>query len=503
MAFFLAGHLALEKRILPVAVLLFLLLSAWHYLPDMLFSPPFGLHFIRQTDSLAFVEYFKLGKGNLFQPGTLDLNTAPENGRTAGEFPLIYWLASVTDRVVGGSAHSLRLIHMLFVVAGHAAFVHGVTRLTQRPFLALGIGCCIWGSSIVAYYSCNFLPDAAAFGLSLLGWGLFISTFASGRPQLNLPIVIALMLAGLFKATASIHLIAVGGVWIFLLMRRQSSTNGTFIRQAVLLLLGFAAISAWHLWVIRYNAQHHANYFLTTTASIWSMSNERIAITSDLILRHWWTDYLHPSMWHALGVTLALIGIRVRRLNTSLLASIGLLALGGIGYLLLFFEKFADHDYYALHLMPLVGLVLAGGSLAIGTFHGIWTRLGFVAAIWTLAIAGISLAHHDLQRRWQSAPDSFSRTGKLLIEYDATRVPIPKDAKVIVLGDQTPNGALSRIGRQGWSFPGYLMPRLPDYGELERQGASHVLVLQPENPPDLSMTLLDRTDEYSIWKLTR
>lgn len=503
MPFFPSGHLALEKRILPVAVVVFLLLSAWHYLPDLLFSPPFGMHFIRQTDSLAFVEYFKLGKGNLFQPGTLDLNTAPDNGRTAGEFPLIYWLASVIDQISGNTTYSIRLLHLLFVVAGHAAFVQGVTRLTNQPILALGIGCCIWGSSVVTYYSCNFLPDAAAFGLSLLGWGLFISTFASGSPRLNLPIFLALILAGLIKATASMHLLAVGGVCIFLSMKQQSATNEALLRITVLLFLGIAAISAWHLWAIRYNSQHQANYFLTSAAPMWSMSNERIEITSDLILRHWWTDYLHPSMWHALGVTLALIVIRLRRLTTGIVASIGLLALGGIGYLLLFFEKFADHDYYALHLMPLVGLVLVGGSQAIDTFHRIWTRLGIVAAIWILAIAGNSLAHHDLQRRKQSNPDSYSRTGRLLIEYDVSRMHLPEDAKVIVLGDQTPNGALSRIGRQGWSFPGYPLPRLPDYDELLRQGATHVLMLQPEKPTNLSMTLLESTDDYSLWKLTR
>ena len=493
----------LGKRILPVSVIVFIGLGAWYYLPDLLLSQPFGLHYIRQTDSLAFVEYFSLGKGNLLQPGTLDLNTGPDEGRTAGEFPIMYWLASVIDQACGRSTNSLRLLNFLLVVVGHAFFVQGVFKLTGRALLALGIGCCLWGSSVVAYYSCNFLPDAAAYGLALAGWGVFISTIASNGPQLNFPVAIALTLAGLIKATASMHLIAIGATCLFLSSRKPGLSLRDWKRSAIMLALGLATIATWHFWVIQYNSLHQAKYFLTSAAPIWSLSDERIAIIIDLIVRHWWTDYLHPSMWHALAIILLVALIRFRHVSEAVMTGIVLMSAGSTAFLLLFFEKFADHDYYALHMMPLVGLLLLGGGQAILSYNRAWVTTGLLMGLWGLAIASISLAHHDLGRRNRSKPDSYSRTGQLLMEYDESREALPTSAKVVVLGDNTPNGALSRIRRQGWSFPGYPLPKAPDLQDLIRQGATHVLVLSPESAPDVPMKELVNSPGYSLWEITR
>lgn len=493
----------IERRILAISAVMFLALGAWYYLPDFMFSPPFGMHYIRQTDSLAFVEYFKLGKGNLFQPGTLDLNTGPNDGRTAGEFPIIYLLASIIDKAIGHPTNSLRLLHLIIVIFGHCVFVRGVSIHTRQPALSLGIGCCLWGSSVVAYYGCNFLPDPAAYGLSLTGWGLFLGTLAGGRPRLTLAIVLTLTLAGLIKATASMHLVIIGGIQVIQSIHRRESTSIVTNPMTALLFAGLCFIVTWHMWAIHYNTINEANYFLTSATPIWNMSLVQIRSTTDLILRHWWTDYLHPSVWHALAFLAFMVVIKADAINRRIVASLLLLSASSASYVLLFYEKFADHDYYALHVMPLAGILLVGGSQAIQSFKKPWINASLLLGLWALAIASISLGHHDLQRRSGYNADLYSRTGAMLLNYNSSASTLPSKARVVVLGDNTPNGALSIIGRQGWSFPGYPIATVPDWRKLIRNGATHVLVIAPEFKPDVPLKRVEENDEYSMWEIIR
>lgn len=496
------------RSITWLATFVFLLVAAVIYMPDYLLQSPCGIHYIRQTDSVAFMEYFRLHPWSLFSPGTLDMHVAPRDGKAAGEFPLVYWIAASLDRLFGNGPAFLRSLQLLMVLLGHVAFVRAAFRILGSAWMALGAGLWLFGSSVVLYYACNYLPDATTYGCVLIGWSLALPTLFSGTPKVGTWSLALFTLAALIKAPAAMHLMAAIGLMIAIggLGSRPNMSSSRLSGRWLIPLVGCILVLAWHLHARRYNASHETNYFLTGAAPIWKASAVERAGTIDMVVRYWWARYLHPTTWHVLGVLVAVVLFTFKRATPLPHLLFGLLLAGNCCYFLLFFQKFADHDYYFLTVMPFVGIAILLGLNGLSTVP--WMRKAkgaLVIGVWGMAVISIVLANTDLERRYAAAPDDYSRTGALLhdLRNRAVEMHLPKESRVIVLGDHTPNGALTNIRCQGWSYPGYPIPAVPDYDQLILQGATHVLVIAPYGIPPISKEPLITTPDYSLWRIIR
>src|SRR5690606_37751478 len=110
---------------------------------------------------------------------------------------------------------------------------------------------------------------------------------------------------------------------------------------------------------------------------------------------------------------------------------------------------------------------------------------------------GMILAKANLERRYM-APDAITvsrvlenKIGPVLIEHD-----IPITAKVVVLGDPSPDGALLFMNRKGWAYgPKELVPPLDSLIDL---GADHLLVLGATTAKWSQYELLD---QQGTWRL--
>ncbi|MBK9175764.1 MAG: hypothetical protein IPM46_05380 [Flavobacteriales bacterium] len=476
-------------------------------LPDVLLANPRGTHFIRQSDSLAFVRYYMLGLGSLLEPGTLDQNIAPQSGRTAGEFPLMYWCMAWLAKLTGVSPNGLRVLQLSIVLVGLVVFIDATRKMLRSPLLALGTGLWIMGSPVLIYYACNFLPDAAVLGLVLFGWGLLLPALNEGRPVLPWTSLALFTIAGMIKAPATMNLMAFALTGIGLLAWNRPEKWGRLsIKLALKSLVGLALIGAWHLHAIRYNTIHHADYFLTSAAPIWTMSASERWSTLDLVWRYWWGKYLHPTTWHVLGILLLVALIAYKRVGQGLMLTLFFLGSASAAFVLLFFRKLADHDYYFLTLAPFLALVAVTGLKAMSEVgQKIWHRALLTTGVWILALASLHLAHTEMQRRFKAPADSFSRTGQAIDAFLQANgsTSIPESSKVIVVGDRTPNGALARLGRQGWSHPGYPVSKVPHFDALVASGATHVLVIAPEPVPPWPLVLIASEGGCSLWSITR
>jgi len=443
---------------------------------DTLFAGPYGTHYIRQTDSLSFIAYFREYSIDPLAPGVLDLRNAPDGGRCAGEFPLVYWCIGMIERFSGPLPLLLKWLDLLSVLVGHALLVRALCRVFNNELLAVGMGLLMFSSGVVAYYACNYLPDAFAYGLVLIGWSLVLPKLFAGEVVRNTWTTVAFVLAGLIKAPMAMHLL----VWLIIPniiqpYRCLDRTKDLF-RSALLL----SAVASWHFYARWYNAEHGSDYFLTSARPIWDLTMDEYRHVEDLVLRYWWTKYLHPTTWHVLALLVVVILARFQKFSSPVRSVLVLLILATAAFLVLFFRKLADHDYYFLTVMPAIFWLFTAGFWSLSQLiRKRWARIGITSLTWVLALSAAVLARTEVARRMSSGPDRFSGTAiatKGLTEVIET-LDLPKDSRVIVIGDSTTNGALLSVGRLGWSFPGYPVTSVPDLVRLKEDGASHVLYL--------------------------
>lgn len=475
---------------------------------DFLLHTPLGIHYIRQSDSLAFIQYFQLHPWSLLHPGTLDMHTAPMGGAAAGEFPIMYWLVAWLQRLTGCAPAALCVIQLTIVLIGHIAFVRAIQPILRSAWLALGIGLWMFGSSVAVFYGCNYLPDATAYGLVLIGWSFVLPSLFDGRMKIPFWSVFLFTLAGMIKAPVSMHLIAIAvlGLAQVVVSGDAKGRGRRALGSLMLFVPALLVVAAWHYHAMAYNEAHGTNYFLTGSSPIWSMTEPERSMTWDLITRYWWTKYLHPTTWHALALLMVIIVVRLDRRSPMRYVLLALLIGGCAAFVLLFFRKFADHDYYFLTVMPLVGITMILGSHALLTWPWMSRARGvFTLIVWGIAVASTVLAATELQRRIAKVPDQYSRTGMMLADLSerSKAMDLPANSRIIVIGDLTPNGALTNIHRQGWSYPGYPDRQVPQYQALLANGASHVLVIAPAVRPTLPMEPLLITPRYSLWRIIR
>lgn len=470
----------------------------------VLTSAPFGIHYIRQTDSLSFISYFKHYSYNLFEPGVLDLRNAPNEGKCAGEFPVIYWIFGIIERLIDLPVFGLKWFNLLLVAAGHYFLFRTLSVIYKNGLLAAVVVYLVFGSGIVAYYSCNYLPDAAVYGLVLIGWSRILPNVLNGKLRYDRVTLFIFFAAGLIKAPASMHLLTLLCMTIISWRLDQKRVRED-LKPALFYLTLIFAIAVWHFYARWYNASNNSSYFMTWAEPIWEMTaNERDNVT-ELTIQYWWTKYLHPTYWHVLLLLSFVIVFRAPKLRPPVLTMLVSLVAANISFVLLFYRKFADHDYYFLTIMPLFVIITVIGVHRVRIeFEKYNAQLVLTVLLGALSISALVLAHTEVGRRLNDKADSYSQTQEAVEGlYRATlKLKLPIDnTRIIVQGDSTTNGALNEMERFGWSYPGY--PNVADAKkDLEKYSkATHFLLIEGYEDPISSKRLLVSGGHWSFWEI--
>lgn len=470
---------------------------------EPMFGGPCGPHFIRQTDSLAFVVRFREFTANLFSPGVFDLRNAPDAGASAGEFPLFYWVLGMAERLVGPMPTALRWVNASLVVIANAILARTLATIFHDRVLGLTLIAVITGSPVLAFYAFNFLPDAGAYALIILGWSTILPGLFNDKVEFKNSTLVFFVVAGMIKAPMALYFVAWCGTLLWAWGKNRENWNS---RNLISLGTGAAMILAWHGYAGWYNALHHSHYFLTWSEPFWEMNTLERGRVMDLMWNYWWTKYLHPTVWHVTALLALLVLARHRRIASSIRVALSLALIGTVCFLFLFFRKFADHDYYFITILPaLVLLLVTGIKVMIELTSTRILRVTVTGLVSILAISSLLLARKEVVRRaWDDARD-YSSASPFLdgIRSVAGTDPLPFDARVIVLGDSSTNAVLSALGRNGWTFPGFPMVAEPSLPELRRAGATHLLSIDSAGMTMNGMEPMVRRPGWSLWKVTR
>ena len=448
----------------------------------ILFLKPQGIHFIRQTDGLSFVMNYYKGGFHFFEPQVYNLRSL--DGKAACEFPILYYLTALLYFVFDEHEYFLRLITLLIASLGFVYLFKTILLLLKDSIYAFIFTFIFLSSTVLLYYTNNFLPDASAFGLVLIGWYFFFKFNLLEKKTRFLVISFAFFaLASLLKITSFINPIA---AFIALLCYdyMESKQLKFFMKRNLktILLFGSALllVCCWNAYVKYYNIASNDLYFLTKPLPLWSLNGSQQAEVWDHISNYWYSQYYYQSTFHFFIIIILLGMLFLNKVNRRLMIPTLFLGLGSISFFLLFFKQFQDHDYYFITLLP--GLIL----LILTCFIAIQQRFTVIINHWLvkivlllLCILSLNYSREKLAQRYANKTDQISNIGSKLAEtkQDLDALGVPEKAKIILMSDKSRNGGLYFIHRQGWNLPDKTDRDLKEMDYFVKHGASYLIII--------------------------
>ena len=326
----------MDALFVGVLFLLFFYLGFGH----VFFNGPKGIHFMRQTDSLSFASNFYRNSFDFFNPQLFNLKN--DAGHAACEFPITYYLAAISYTIVGNKLFVLKFIHVILVYVGlFHAFKLSFLLLKDYVFSFL-IGLTLFTATIFNYYSFNYLPDAAAFGLTLSGLYFVFKYFKNENIKTLIIAFSYFTFAGLIKITYLTYPLAFLVVAFLLLLFKKNEllSKKNAIRIFLYGSISLFLVLAWNGYMLYYNQKFHVSSFNTAPQPIWEMTNENIKIVWDHLSEYWFSSYFANDVFHFILLVIVFQIIFIKKASIDLLFFVLILFLGNLAYLLLFFFFF-------------------------------------------------------------------------------------------------------------------------------------------------------------------
>ncbi len=416
---------------------------------------------------------------DFFEPRILNLRSI--DGKAIGEFPILYYLTAVFYKIFGEHEFILRLINLTIVTTGLLYLYKLLLKLLSDIAYALTFTFLFFSSTILIYYSNNYLPDPAAFGFTLIGWYFYYEFFSNQKNTTALILSLFLFtLATLLKVSYGINLSA---AFLSLVVWNTIYERTFSIKKEYPYLLSFIfsflIIAAWYLFVIVYNDTNNATYFLTHNKAIWTLNSIQLSDVWDHISNYWYTKYYYESTIHVYLVLLIAGFFFIKKSNKIILTFAITTTIGSLIYFVLFYSQFRNHDYYFIALIPVIIFLVINSFISIrNKYPKIIGNIFFKLALITLLVLSLNYARKKVNDRYNDKDDKFASIGWQLagVEEYITSIGVSDSAKIVVISDFTPNGSLYFLNRRGWTLQDTSDPSIDNIDAYIKEGASYLIL---------------------------
>lgn len=461
--------------------ILFVSLGFFYKLHQTMFYRPQSLHAWRQADCLSITQNYYQYNNHFWEPEIH--NQISENhlsGKSAGEFPILYFSVAQIWKLFGKSEFAYRLIVLLISFAGLCCIFLFSREILRNSFQSLFISLGLFTSVIYVYYGANFLPNVPALSMIFIGW-YFIWKFYKNEKQKYLWISMLFFSVGmLLKVSAGISFVALCG-WMVLEFFSKKEKRILFrnpIKQSIPFMLSIIVAGAWYIYAQYYNDIHGGKYTFNNIWPIWELTNqqirERLQDANILIIPAFFNGvilFMTGAMWLYLLVTYK---NRSVFLNYLLL----IIPFGAVVYMLLWFQAINVHDYYFIDLYLIFILVWVLFFQTIGKHKWInnWAVNLLLIVVF---IYGIVNCEKVLKARYTGWPnDIYKHYLKAVGELEPIlkEIGIDQSDKVISIPDFSINTTLYLMNQKG--FSNYNSPFNTPESLLEKigKGAKYLVV---------------------------
>ncbi len=466
---------------------------------------PQSVHHWRQADCASIAWHYYAEDAHFFTPAMH--NQVLNDGHTAGEFPILYYLSGMLMRLLGPHPWLARSLNVLILFIGLWAHAHTVKRLTGDAFWAVVLPAMLFASPVLVYYASTTMPEGPAMGLTLLGWHFFFRFYQEEKTSLMRWAVFFFSLATAIKVSFGVSLAAVMAIWFIEVNawgqfgENRPVFGGKRWRYASCFALGMAFVAAWYVYADAYNTSHGVRYFLTGIRPVSEASPENFSFVAQRFLGLNAT-FAYFFLTHLLIIFLLFFSFSRAGRKYPLLYSLSLLSFMGVSvYVLLFFQLFNVHDYYlvAMLIFPML-LFLHSVGVFRAAFPQVESSRVFRGLVLGLLLLNVLHAKGIMDHRYgdKGRMDLANQTLFLPeMEDFLTSIGVGPAEKVISLPDESPNASLYLLDRKGWS--GYNVRQLPADMEFYIGKGARFLVIHDTTllrDPDLQPWLGDHMGHF-------
>jgi len=347
-------------------------------------------------------------------------------------------------------------------------------------YLALITPLLLFISPIFVFYSNNFLVNIPALSFVFMGW-LCATKFSIDKKNRYLILGgFSFALAGLLRATMLSGLIPF--ILLFVL-ERMSVLKGRYTKwdfHTLWFLLFPVVINlSWIYWMKKYNMENESQYFFTHINPIWRPWGSASEIW-DAILNLRLPEFYQLYLLIALILITVFIVVKMHLLTPYLKLLFVTIGAFVIGYFVLFFNQFKQHDYYYIdYYLYVVILILTFIHLLNHYFSSIIKSKPVV--IISILLFSFSLAYSAIKSNTRYEVIDNSLSNFFLNEKE-----------------------LDRIAYEHWAFD-QTMKNVIDIATILRildiEREDHLISL-PDFSPNISLYLLDQKGYTNMYTQT-
>ncbi|MFM9943978.1 MAG: ArnT family glycosyltransferase [Bacteroidia bacterium] len=397
-----------------------------------------SIHQGAQADRASIALNYSRVSFNFFEPRVME--TATREGITPCEFPIVNYTVALFYKIFGYSPFWYRFIMWCLMGIGLWAAFDLLCLWLANKWAAFLISFTWFSSSILSFYTPNFLPDTASLALMLLAlrqWFIF-----KNYPSKSALIWFTLFatLACLVKITSLIFVIAIVSVEGFQFFKKREKPKLSGVSLIVFLL-----VFGWYYYCQWLEREVGGSYFLMSMAIPSSMAEMKEWF--HIFYANWFHQIYYYPQWLFIG--LGIISVPFIKEKTSLKLFAALALTGALCIYFLMAGQFRYHDYYSITLLPVFLFFMAFG------FKWLFSFSPFIAfiAILLVGVWGFIYAKNNFRLRYTPGeylyqtffePNDFKKIDQWLTQNGVT-----PNHKILAAFDPNPNTLLYFLNRRG------------------------------------------------------
>ncbi len=442
-----------------IFLFLFVLMSLIYQFDDILFMRPQSVHRWRQCDCLSFAQNYYNKDIGFFEP-QINYLAGDGTGKTVSDCPLIYYSVAQLWKVFGYHEFIYRLLVLLLCFVGLLSLMKTIEGILKDSFSAIFISLLMYTSTILVYYSNNFLMNVPSFSFALLGVYFFYRFYCSNKLPFLYISMFMYLIGGLLKIPALTSFMVVLGLFVIEMLGwvRLKGDNRLFtkpLKSFIPFVIVGLFIYTWYNYAYKYNQAYNGGVFLIGILPVWELPIDRI--TS--IISHVWDalfeSYHSPVVQYLAALMLIGIFIFHKKQNRVLFLSTLFLFLGFVLFILLWFDVFDNHGYYLINqLIFMIFIFITFFYFLQKRFKKFYRGIYFRFAIVILLVANVVFCAKNINERYFGSYNEDYITNMSALETISPfldSLGISQDEKVLFMNDESFNISLYLMNRRGYT----------------------------------------------------